>query len=212
VTVHAFEMRPDRFRELKANAASDAAGERISAHLAGVTEAHAGEREVWLARGMLFEERPQPSEYREAWWRRVKFALRGNKGRDLERSRLLITSIDHFAEERHVRPDVLKIDVEGYEGRVLRGARRTLAEHRPFVLLELHKDKKLRFGAHREDVAQVLFDLGYQGLFFTNHQKRRACDVVETGRGCPLLRRQETDLILFFHPHYRGGAGASPLR
>jgi FkbM family methyltransferase len=35
-------------------------------------------------------------------------------------------------------PDVLKIDVEGSELAVLRGARRTLAESRPIVIAELH--------------------------------------------------------------------------
>lgn len=35
-------------------------------------------------------------------------------------------------------PDLLKIDVEGYEGHVLAGARGILAERRPIVFLEIH--------------------------------------------------------------------------
>jgi FkbM family methyltransferase len=34
--------------------------------------------------------------------------------------------------------DFIKIDVEGFEGHVLRGARRTLASHKPVVVLELN--------------------------------------------------------------------------
>jgi hypothetical protein len=37
-------------------------------------------------------------------------------------------------------PDVIKIDVEGAELLVLRGARKTLQEGKPRVLLEVHSD------------------------------------------------------------------------
>lgn len=36
------------------------------------------------------------------------------------------------------RVDFIKIDVEGFEGHVIRGARRTLSTHRPVVVLELN--------------------------------------------------------------------------
>ena len=73
---HAFEMRPDRLRELLCNISSDSFADRITVHPAGVTDRHQGEVEIWYARGMLFEHRPDPVEYRETWWRRLKFALR----------------------------------------------------------------------------------------------------------------------------------------
>jgi FkbM family methyltransferase len=48
----------------------------------------------------------------------------------------------------HPAPDLLKIDVEGAEARVLHGARRLLAERRPIVLCEIHgpdtRDEVLR--------------------------------------------------------------------
>jgi FkbM family methyltransferase len=47
-------------------------------------------------------------------------------------------SIDDFCAERGLRPDVLKIDVEGAEARVLRGARRFLAAGRGTIVLEVH--------------------------------------------------------------------------
>jgi len=197
---HAFEMRPDPLRELRCNISSDSFADRITVHPAGVTDRHQGEIEIWYARGMLFEHRPEPVEYRETWWRRLKFALRGDKSRTLSSTRALVTSIDHFAKSTSEWPDIIKIDVEGYEGKVLDGAEITLATKQPFVLLELHKDKKLRFGTRREGIAQRLFDLGYQALFLTDHETRDDCEVVEIGPNHPLLRRQETDMILFFHP------------
>jgi FkbM family methyltransferase len=48
------------------------------------------------------------------------------------------TTIDAFCAERGVRPDVIKIDVEGSELDVLRGARRTLQATSIEVFIEFH--------------------------------------------------------------------------
>ncbi len=44
--------------------------------------------------------------------------------------------------EQVARPDVLKIDVEGAESNVLRGAQRVLAEAQPVVLIEVYEDSR----------------------------------------------------------------------
>jgi len=50
-----------------------------------------------------------------------------------------VTSIDEFlADGTHPVPDVVKIDVEGAELEVIDGMRRTLAEHHPVLLCEVH--------------------------------------------------------------------------
>ena len=47
-------------------------------------------------------------------------------------------SVDAFCEESAIRPDILKMDVEGAEYEVLMGARETISRCRPKLLIELH--------------------------------------------------------------------------
>lgn len=49
------------------------------------------------------------------------------------------TTLDHFI-TTHPVPHVLKIDVEGAEIAVIRGARRLLSDHRPILIVELHSE------------------------------------------------------------------------
>ena len=62
------------------------------------------------------------------------------------------------------RVGLLKIDVEGHELDVLVGARRTLAEHRPLLLVECEA-RHLR-DARMGEVFGWLGDHGYRGAFF----------------------------------------------
>lgn len=60
---------------------------------------------------------------------------------DKDRSGLMVeaVSLDEFVfQEGYAAPKLIKIDVEGAEGKVLSGARRLLKEFKPFVICELH--------------------------------------------------------------------------
>lgn len=61
-------------------------------------------------------------------------------GDDAERIEVAATTVDALAEERDLRPDVLKVDVEGFEPRVLDGAERTLPGVR-MICMEVHPRK-----------------------------------------------------------------------
>lgn len=69
------------------------------------------------------------------------------------------TTVDAEAESL-ARVDLIKIDVMGAEARVLEGARRTLARHKPRVVVQMH-DRELNDPAIRAGVTRVLGELGY---------------------------------------------------
>ncbi|OIR07021.1 hypothetical protein GALL_109280 [mine drainage metagenome] len=62
-------------------------------------------------------------------------------------------------------PTIIKIDVEGAELKVLRGAEQTLLKYKPVICIELHSDKILKkdgFNYSRKDIIDFLFSLGYK--------------------------------------------------
>ncbi len=77
-----------------------------------------------------------------------------------------LSTIDDETSTHGIIPDLLKIDVEGYELEVLRGARELLASRRPVVMLELHLDLLERSGIAPSAIVRELEQYGYE--FFTN--------------------------------------------
>lgn len=48
------------------------------------------------------------------------------------------TSLDNYSEEKEIRPDLIKIDVEGKEVEVIKGAKNTIQKSKPKMIIELH--------------------------------------------------------------------------
>ena len=70
------------------------------------------------------------------------------------------TTLDAFCAERGVTPEVVKIDVEGAEVEVLRGARNLLSSSRVTAFVEFHPSVWAARGFHAADVERELADLG----------------------------------------------------
>jgi FkbM family methyltransferase len=100
------------------------------------------------------------------------------------------TTLDLFAESEGLsRLDVVKIDVEGLEVAVLRGASRTLARFRPVILIEVVDRLQTEGGSTREELHACLGQLGYQPY-----------RIKTDGRAQLIRRPEDGTLIVFRHP------------
>ena len=84
----------------------------------------------------------------------------------------------------HLRPTVLKIDVEGFEHHVLRGASKVLAT-RPRIALELHPDHLAQYGSSMEEIMTLLRAQQYRMWL----QLDDAADPVEYDGYAPITTR-----------------------
>ena len=74
---------------------------------------------------------------------------------------VVFTTLDAECDRLGVSPDVVKIDIEGFEDQALAGAQRLLAEHPPVLLLEFHLDLLDRRGVRPRDLLAGLERHGY---------------------------------------------------
>ena len=56
---------------------------------------------------------------------------------------------------------LIKIDVQGYEPNVIRGAEQTIQKHRPFIICEVEQPHLEKFGGSAEALIKQIEDLGY---------------------------------------------------
>ena len=77
--------------------------------------------------------------------------------------------LDQAAEVRKATVDVLKIDVDGFDGAVLSGAKAMLAADRPAVIFEWHPKLVLATGNDPMEAFSVLAGCGYKRYLWFNN-------------------------------------------
>jgi FkbM family methyltransferase len=70
-----------------------------------------------------------------------------------------LTSIDVWCAAHNLWPDVLLLDIEGFEIEALRGARQALARSRPVIVIEMHPNVWHTSNASRPEVEALLAEL-----------------------------------------------------
>ncbi len=76
--------------------------------------------------------------------------------------KVTVDTLDNQA--RELSPTFIKVDVEGMEVDVLRGARETLARSMPALFVEIHGTNEASKRTRAEGVIRLLLDAGYRCL------------------------------------------------
>lgn len=85
------------------------------------------------------------------------------KGRH-RKERVPVTTLDEYCERRHIAPhdiEVVKVDVEGFESEVLRGASQLLSQGSPVLILEV-SDETAHAAQHGRGALPYLQSFGYE--------------------------------------------------
>ncbi|MEM9448398.1 MAG: FkbM family methyltransferase [Cyanobacteria bacterium P01_E01_bin.6] len=95
-------------------------------------------------------------------------------------------SVDDWCERTGVFPDLMKIDVEGFQAKIIPGAMKTIEFSKPFILLEFDSPQAINsFGLSNKEIVKPLFEEGYK-LIWGKHRSHE-------GPFCPLTHNELND-------------------
>jgi FkbM family methyltransferase len=83
------------------------------------------------------------------------------KNKEVKTENVPIERVDDLVVKYSLRPGLLKVDVEGAEFSVLRGALHTMSEHRPVVISEIWKKPTSADGHSGSELIEMFEGLGY---------------------------------------------------
>lgn len=141
-TVHAFEPFPPNLERLRTNIALNQMEQTIEVHAVGLSDSN--------GTGLMTTRIDNSGA-----------ATLAQTGKD-DGHHVMLTTLDAFCLEHRIeRLDFMKIDIEGYEEKLLAGGADTFRKHRPLILIELDPPKLLRAGSSVEKLAAQLHHFGY---------------------------------------------------
>ena len=103
-------------------------------------------------------------------------------------------TLDGFCERQHIAPNLIKMDVEGYEGKILNGAGRVMRESDTVTMLELHGNRRLQAsGITRCELLENLLDDGWGLYYFGSHRDESSPPVRRLSREYLSANRTDFD-------------------
>lgn len=107
--------------------------------------------------------------------------------------KMKLVTLDKYCQQELIKPDFLKVDVEGAELFVLKGAEQIIAQAHPIIFAEMLRKWSKKFNYHPNEIIKFLDNLGYR------------CFILRKNRLIPFLimtdSTQETNFF-FLNPKY----------
>jgi FkbM family methyltransferase len=168
-SVHAFEPVPDNFRVLERNVKVNCLDHRIVLNRLAVGD---------QCKSMSIAVNGQLSHITQ-----------GKDNQPLPTVTVNAVTLDQYCATNHITDvRLLKCDVEGFELKVLHGAKEVLEDHKPAIMVEICKEWTNRYSYSPEDIFSYLRDFGYSGNPLSGDGER-------SGKGSPFS--DQADMYLF---------------
>lgn len=94
------------------------------------------------------------------------------------------TTLDHFVSTSGIKPKVVKIDVEGFEDKVISGGKRTFSDDSTFIVLEFHSRLLVEREQNPRAVFRSLFQFGKDVVGLTTFERLEMEDPIPGEKGC----------------------------
>jgi FkbM family methyltransferase len=141
--VVAFEPVPENLRYLRRNLEDNGLAERVVVEEQAVGQT-GGKIDIYLLEGSTARHSASPKNVRNST---TSIAVP-------------VVSLDDYIRQFRDRSiDLIKVDVEGYESAVLRGARRVLQENRPTLFIEYVPGNLLNCGFRPDEFLDIIFEI-----------------------------------------------------
>ena len=89
------------------------------------------------------------------------YRIDGNK--TITHENISLYRVDTFVRENKInRLDFIKMDVDGYEGKVIKGAKNTIRTFKPKILFEFNPSLIISYGDDPQELINTLLSLGYE--------------------------------------------------
>lgn len=148
-TVHAFEPNPPTCDRLLKNIELNDLGDVINVHRIGLSDTE--------GRGSMIERSDNSGA--------ATIDTTSDEGS------AILTTLDEFCEAQRIdRIDFMKIDIEGFEERLIHGGSHSLGKLKPKILIELNPPTLARENSSVERIAELLGNLGYK--LYASHRRK----------------------------------------
>ena len=79
-------------------------------------------------------------------------------------------TLDEVVSKEKFEPNILKIDTDGFDFKVLRGSKNTLKEYKPVIFFEWWSEYLVKNEEEPISIFKLLYEMGYkEGLLFDNY-------------------------------------------
>ena len=82
-----------------------------------------------------------------------------------------VTTIDEFCTTHRVAPQLIKVDIEGFELQALQGACETVRHAQPIFVVEMHTHVWAEIGVVSEDVRDWIEEMNYRAVSLDNQEE-----------------------------------------